>query len=147
MLNGPEECKSGALRLSESLKLVRMVVLTIAISSCQTVTPVSKASAAPDQSSCSNMQDLSSIPPGYHPVTAQWRGDNPNVDLVCTAKTEGVEIDVLAWKGFALPSGYYVLYSDSTMNTTFRGCSQWSQWQGVNNCMNSWPSNHMRKNP
>jgi hypothetical protein len=146
MLSEPEASKTEALWFSGSRRLASIFVLAAAVCSCQTAAPVSKAIAAPDQSGCRNMEGLSSIPPGYHPVTAQWRGDTPTVDLVCIVKTEGIEIDVLAWKGFALPSDYHVLYSDSTMNTTFRGCSQWSQWQGMNNCMNSWPSSHMRKN-
>lgn len=96
---------------------------------------------------CRTMADTSAIPKGWHPVTAQWQPGEPEKDIVCINKTEGKEIQVLAWKGFSLPDGYYVLHSDSTKNPQFRGCAQWSNFQGVNNCMTSWVVFRLRKNP
>lgn len=93
------------------------------------------------------MRDTSAIPAGWHPVTVQWRADDPENDLVCISKTEGKQIQVVAWKGFRLPANYYVLYSDSTLNDRFRGCAQWSEWQGTRTCMTSWAMSLMQRNP
>jgi hypothetical protein len=96
---------------------------------------------------CRKMADTSGIPKGWHPVTAQWQPGEPDKDIVCINKTEGKEIQVLAWKGFSLPDGYYVLSSESSVNPQFRGCAQWSSYQGVNTCMTSWTVYRLRKNP
>ena len=107
--------------------------------------PDAKAAAI---TSCRSMGDLSFIPPGYHPVSARWELRNGQVnDMVCIAKTDTKQIRVLRWLNFALPAGYHTLYTQSSgVDTTFRGCSQWSVFQGQRTCMNSWPLYVMQKN-
>jgi hypothetical protein len=96
-------------------------------------------------SQCRTMSDLSSIPKGWHPVTAQWNGGDPDRELVCFGETKGKEIQVLQWKHFALPPGYVVLHSDGTTNERFRGCAEWTTWQGQSTCVKSWTVHRMRR--
>lgn len=77
--------------------------------------------------SCSLMRDERYLPAGHHPVSAQWRPEDPNVDLVCIAKTEGTPIRFLAWRGIRIPAGYHILYQYPNPSPSFNGCAQWSQ--------------------
>ena len=129
------------------LAVVRLFLcwaVIVACGSTQAQTPAAGDKAA---ASCRGMKDLSSVPAGFHPTTAKWAPDSPFGDTVCIAKTSGKEIRVLAWYGFPLPSGYHVVSSVSSgVDTTFRGCAQFTTWQGVKNCATSWSFFVMRKN-
>lgn len=129
--------------ISQICIVVPMLLVSI---SCETQ-EIQSMVASSDHATCQSMKDQSYIPKGWHPVTVQWRPQDPNNDMVCIAKTEGKQIQVVAWKGFSLPPNYYVLYSDATLNDRFRGCSQWSEFQGRRTCMNSWVMSMMQINP
>ena len=90
-------------------------------------------------SECTSMQSVAAIPRDWHPVTVQWYGDG-RPDLVCIEKNGGRQMQVSHWQGFETPSGYRIVQTDHSLNITFRGCAQFSTWQGVNNCMTSWPT-------
>ncbi|WP_294302750.1 hypothetical protein [uncultured Sphingomonas sp.] len=121
-----------------------VIISTVSMFALAQAAPVvrSHRPAAPDRA-CRSMTSLSQIPRGYHPVTVRWNGLDP--DLVCIARTNTRQIQVSHWKGFAAPSGYRTLRIDHTLDTTFRGCAQYSEWQGVKNCMTSWPTSYMVK--
>lgn len=113
-----------------------------------TPAPVAKANATADIASCRSMRNLSFIPPGYHPVSAQWVLDAQGQinDLVCIAKTNSPQIRVLRWLDYPLPAGYHTLRVETGVDTTFRGCRQWSEWQGNRQCMMSFDLYVMQKN-
>jgi hypothetical protein len=93
---------------------------------------------------CRSMESPAEIPQGWHPVTVQWYGDD-RPDLVCIEKDGVRETRVSHWMGTPLPPGYDVLRVDRSLNPTFKGCAQFSTWQGVNTCMTSWPTSYIRK--
>lgn len=93
---------------------------------------------------CRNMSSPSEIPAGWHPTTVQWSGgDGP--DLVCIARSNTPQAQVSHWKGFGTPAGYRILRTDHSLNPTFKGCAQYSSWQGVNTCMTSWPTSQVQR--
>jgi hypothetical protein len=106
----------------------------------------SEAAGQGNLSGCRNMNDIRAIPKGYYPTTVQWQPTSPQGDLVCINPIQGKEFQVVNWKGFPLPEGYYILYQSTGVNTTFYGCAQWSEWQGQYTCINSWTAYQMRKN-
>lgn len=95
---------------------------------------------------CRMMKSLASIPKGYHPVTVDWKKNDPKGDLVCISKTEGKEIRFTSWLDSPAPSGYYVLYEYPNPSTVFNGCKRWSILNGSYNCIDMYPSYQMRKN-
>lgn len=107
-----------------------------------------EATSAANLVNCRSMRNLSFIPPGYHPTTAQWALDSQGQinDLVCIAKTEGRQIRVLRWLDYPLPAGYYTLRIESGVDTTFRGCRQWTEWQGTRRCTSSFDLYVMQRN-
>ncbi len=107
----------------------------------------SAANAALAITDCRSMRNLSFIPAGYHPVTAQWALDAQGQinDTVCIAKTNSPQIRVLRWLDFPLPAGYHTLRVESGIDTTFRGCRQWSEWQGQRQCIASFDLYVMQK--
>ncbi len=96
---------------------------------------------------CSNMKDLSFIPPGWHSVTVRWEPGSPTGDTVCIAQTQGSQIQFIAWLDAPLPGGYYVLRSDGSLDPTFGGCREWSDWQGQRRCSKSWTRYMLQRNP
>lgn len=120
-----------------------------ALAATQKTKSVPAAIAEPAITSCRPMSGVSFIPQGYHPTTAQWALQNNQInDLVCIAPTRGSQIRVLRWMDYPLPQGYYTLYTqDAGVDSTFRGCRQWTSWQGQNTCINSWTLHVMQKNP
>lgn len=103
------------------------------------------AIAAPAFADCRSMDDLANIPAGWHPITVRWYGDRP--DLVCIERDGAPQMQVSHWRGFGVPAGYYILYTDNSLDTTFRGCAQFSEFQGVKTCMTSWPTSRVARNP
>lgn len=99
-------------------------------------------------SQCRNMSDLSFVPSGWHPTTARWQlsSDGSQInDLVCITQTNTQQIRVLRWLDFPLPAGYHTLRTETGVDTTFRGCRQWSTWQGQRTCAASWTLYVMEK--
>lgn len=106
------------------------------------------AKAPPATAQCRTMESLAFIPPGFHPVSAQWAPGSKISDLVCYTKTNTNEIQVVQWLDFPLPAGYHILYGDSTgVDVTFRGCKSWTVWNNQYTCTESWPRYRLRKNP
>jgi hypothetical protein len=93
------------------------------------------------------MNSLNNIPNGWHATTVQWRPGEADGDLVCIVETKGQEIQFVNWLGAATPAGYYVLYQNSSLDTTFRGCRRWEILNGNYTCYDSWTVFQMRKNP
>lgn len=94
---------------------------------------------------CRMMISTSSIPKGYHPVTVDWKKNDPRGDQVCISKTEGNEIRFIPWLDFSMPSEYYVLYEYPNPSTTFNGCRRWNVFMGSYNCIDMYPSYQMRR--
>jgi len=94
---------------------------------------------------CSMMTSAANIPPGYHPVTVDWKRNDPRGDLVCISKTQGKEIRFTPWLDFPMPQGYYVLYTYPNPSTTFNGCRRWSVFNGQYSCIDMYPSYQLRK--
>lgn len=97
---------------------------------------------------CRFMTDLAAIPPGYHPSQVSWGYESPEGDNVCLQRTQGDVIQVINWKFFPLPTGYHIIYQEiHGADPVFRGCYQYSEWQGQRTCLSSWGRFQMRKNP
>lgn len=123
------------------------IAVVLATSACA---PVERRSAAAVDSAitnCRGMRELNSIPPGWHPVSVRWEPGSTFGDTVCIAQTRGPQIRFIAWMDAPLPSGYYVLYSEHHLDTTFAGCREWTIWQGQTQCSRSWSRYMLQKNP
>lgn len=107
---------------------------------------VSLCVVGPVWAECRMMKSLASIPEGYHPVTVDWKRNDPRGDLVCISKTEGNTIRFTPWLDFPRPSGYYVLYEYPNPSTVFNGCKSWSIFNGRYRCIDMYPSYQMQKN-
>lgn len=125
-----------------------MAVL-LATSACAPAEPPAAEGLAAEVAiaNCRGMEDLRSIPPGWHPVTVRWEPGSTFGDTVCIAETRGAQIRFIAWLDAPLPAGYYVLRAEHHLDPTFAGCREWTSWQGRTRCSRSWSRYTLQKNP